>query len=197
MRAAISLADRDGLGAVSIRRVAADLEVRPMSLYTHVASKDDLLCLMAEEVVAEVIVPPPLPPGWRPALTAIATHSHETFKRHPWLPAITRHRPNLGQNAVRHAEQLLGALSELRVEPTKAWQILYTVNDLTLGHALRIAHAPSDENPENYPPFDSGEFPLLQAALKRPASPRDDSTFHAGLELLLDGIQLRHTTASQ
>jgi AcrR family transcriptional regulator len=190
VRAAVSLADREGLDAVSIRRVAGELNTRPMTLYTYVASKEDLLRLMGEEVVAEVIVPPPLPNGWRAAITAIAVRSHETFKRHPWLPVVAAHRPHLGFNALRHAEQLLAALAELDLPRGDAWHILYALNDLTLGHALRITHA--SENGDSYPRFDPEQFPHLAAALRRPPRRRDDSTFRAALELLLSGIEQRH-----
>jgi AcrR family transcriptional regulator len=189
--AAIALADGDGLGSVSIRKVAANLGVRPMSLYTYIASKDDLLRLMADEVVAEVVVPGALPSGWREALTLIAHRSHQTFLAHPWLLGIAGHRPHLGQSAVRHAEQLLAAVAELEVEPEEAWQILYTVNDYTLGHALRITHADTD-SADNFPAFETADFPTLARAVRRPVNQRSESTFKAGLDLLLDGIGLRY-----
>jgi AcrR family transcriptional regulator len=188
--AAIGLADDHGLEAVSIRGIAAALGARPMSLYTHITGKEELLQLMGEEIVAEVILPPPLPDGWRAALTAIATCSHRTFLAHPWLPSLAAHRPHLGANALRHAEQLLGALDELDLEPQQAWQILYAINDLTLGHAIRISHA--NEDGDSYPRFPVDQFPHLPAALSSPPLRRDDATFKAGLDLLLAGIAERY-----
>ena len=70
--AAVAIADREGLAAVSIRRVAAELGIRPMSIYTHVASKDDLVDLMLDQVIAEALVPEPLPEDWREALRQLA-----------------------------------------------------------------------------------------------------------------------------
>src|SRR3954449_4175411 len=86
--AALALADAEGLDAVSIRRVAAALGARPMSLYTHIAAKDDLVDLMADAVVGEVLVEDP-PAGWRAALGAMAERSWRTFVAHPWLLAAS------------------------------------------------------------------------------------------------------------
>src|SRR6188472_3619062 len=84
VRAAIAIADAEGLDAVSIRRVAAVLDARPMSLYTHVASKDDLVDLMVDEAIADVLLPEPLPTDWREAMRAIAAQSYRAFRAHPW-----------------------------------------------------------------------------------------------------------------
>jgi AcrR family transcriptional regulator len=189
--AAIMIGDSDGLEAVSIRRVAAELGARPMSLYTYIASKDDLLALMANEIVAEVIVPGQLPGDWREALRAIARRSHATFVAHPWVLAISGRRPHLGHNALRHADQLLAAVAPLRLEPKTVWNVLYVVNDYTLGHALRVASAPRDGQ-ESYPEFDPAAFPHLAQALETEGPERGEPTFEAGLEALLDGIERRY-----
>ena len=61
VEAAIRIADDEGLDAVSMRRIAAELDARPMSLYDHIGSKEGLLSLMADEVVKECLVEPPSP----------------------------------------------------------------------------------------------------------------------------------------
>jgi hypothetical protein len=111
--AAVALADREGLAAVSIRRVAAELAVRPMSIYTFIRSKDELLDLMAEAVVSEVLVKHTLPNDWRAAVETMAIQSHDVFIAHPWLAAVSQQRPDLGANALHHAEQLLAAIAPL------------------------------------------------------------------------------------
>ena len=188
--AAIALADREGLAAVSIRRIAAEVGMRPMSLYTYIASKQELLELMAEAVVGEVLVEQSLPDGWRAAVETIAMRSHRCFVAHPWLAAISQQRADLGTSALHHAEQLLAAISPLPLRPGEAWEILYLLNDYTLGHALRIAHAPPPEA-GRYPPFDPERFPLL-AATVHGARRRDDQSFLAGLRRILDGIEATH-----
>ena len=77
VQAALDIADAAGLEAVSIRRVAAALDVRPMALYSHIASKDDLVALMLHEVSGRLIVPEPLPGDWRAALRLIARRAYD------------------------------------------------------------------------------------------------------------------------
>src|SRR5689334_12005507 len=114
---AIALADVDGLDAVSIRRVAAILDVRPMSLYTHIASKDELFALMANELIGTVIVDGPLPEDWREALSLIAHKTFRMFASHPWLLALLARRPRHGPNAAAQAKQLARAVESLRLAP--------------------------------------------------------------------------------
>ena len=192
--AAVALADRDGLAAVSIRRVAAKLAVRPMSIYTYITSKDELLDLMAEAVVSEVLVTQPLPSDWRTAVETIAVQSHQVFVAHPWLAAVSHQRPSLGANALHHAEQLLAAIAPLDLPAEEAWEILFLVNDYTLGHALRVAHAPP-ATAGSYPPFDPQEFPLLATTIHSTRR-RSDDTFLAGLRRILDAIADRRPSAS-
>ncbi len=82
---AVSLADREGLGAVSIRRIAGELGARPMSIYSFAAieTKDELFDLMIDEVSADLLLPT-LPQNWREAVLAIALRLRLVLLRHPW-----------------------------------------------------------------------------------------------------------------
>ena len=140
--AAIQIADAEGLDAVSIRRVAAALGARPMSLYDHFDSKDDLLASMANEVVAGVLIESPLPAGWREALTKIARRLYGTLVGHPWLVFVLPKRRRFGPNDSKQAEQLALALSSVKLEPAEVWTLVGTLNDYVLGHSLRVALAP-------------------------------------------------------
>jgi AcrR family transcriptional regulator len=188
--AALQLADAEGLDAVSIRRVAAALGARPMSLYTHIAAKDDLVDLMADAVVGEVLVDDP-PAAWRDALRTMAERSWRTFVAHPWLLAASARRRPLGPNALRHAEQLAAAVAPLDLPPRDAWAILEIVNDYTLGHALRVAHDARDGAVPPFPEIDPEAFPHLVKALGSGAVQPREATFAAGLEAVLDGIERR------
>src|ERR1700761_4182993 len=84
--AAIKVADAEGLGALSMRRVAAELGAAPMSLYRHVADKDDLVLQMMNAVFARSRRPDP-PDGWRPGLELAARTLWAMFREHPWLGA--------------------------------------------------------------------------------------------------------------
>lgn len=184
---AVQLADREGLEAVSIRRVAGEIGLRPMSLYSYIASKQELLGQMAEAIVAEVLVEEPLPADWRQAVELVALRSHRTFVRHPWVLAISEGRAQLGPSGLRHAEQLLTAIEPLGLNAKKRWRALFLINDYTLGHALRAAQAPA--GPAVYPEVDRDRFPRLADALKRPGPARDEETFRRGLRLLLDALE--------
>lgn len=114
LRTAITIADAEGLGAVSMRRLAAELGAGPMSLYRHVTGKDELVTQMADEVFGEVELPVPGPEGWRAKLELIAHRQWELSRRHLWLPrAVSFTRPLLVPNMMAHTEWTLRALDEL------------------------------------------------------------------------------------
>jgi hypothetical protein len=162
-----------------------------------VLARERLLALMADEIVAEVLAPAAeneAAGGWRERLRAIALRSHAAFVAHPWVLEISGRRPHLGHNAVAHAEQLLAAVEPLGLDDAGAWSVLYVVNDYTLGHALRVAHG-AREPAQSYPEFDPEAHPRLAAALARgrtAGSARDDISFEAGLDTVLDGIERRY-----
>src|SRR5580692_9951157 len=81
--AALAIADAEGFQAVSMRRVALELDVGTMSLYYYVRTKDDLIAVMDDALMGEALLPS-LPRDWRRAITEIATRTHAVFLRHPW-----------------------------------------------------------------------------------------------------------------
>ncbi|MCF3177761.1 TetR/AcrR family transcriptional regulator C-terminal domain-containing protein [Streptomyces sioyaensis] len=96
VRAAVRVADAEGLRALSMRRVAAEFGVSSMALYRHVAGKDELVLLMAEAAFAGIELPEPAPDGWRARMEAGARLQWELYRRHPWLAqylSITRPQP--------------------------------------------------------------------------------------------------------
>jgi AcrR family transcriptional regulator len=186
VEAAIGIADSSGLDAVSIRRLAAELGVRPMSLYTHIASKDDLLELMVNAAIAGVLVPEPLPESWREALGEIARRSHAAFLAHPWILEAYSRRPHVGPNALRHAEQSAAAVADLGLDPHDAEAVLGIVDDYAIGHALRAIHL-RDGIPE-LPEIDPGEFPQLARLSEAMSEPGDEQSFEIGLDAVLDGV---------
>jgi AcrR family transcriptional regulator len=193
---AIAIADVDGLDAVSIRRVAAILEVRPMSLYTHIVSKDELLALMANELVGSVIIEDPLPADWREALTLIARRQFRMFSSHPWLLSLFARRPRHGPNAARQAKQLTRAVESLRLRPEDVWRLLGIVNDYVLGNAMRIATAGTAKDlVENLSAEDKAALPETGALSRVEATRLDDEGFELGLQTVLDGVERRFVTS--
>jgi len=190
--AAIALADVDGLDAVSIRRVAAVLEVRPMSLYTHIVSKEELFALMANELVGTLIVEPPLPEDWREALSLTARSYFNMFVAHPWLLALFTRRPRPGPNAARQAKQLARAVEGLRLPPDDVWRLLGIVNDYVLGNALRIATTGSARDlVDGLSAEDRAELPEVAALARVEQARLADEGFELGLQVVLDGVERR------
>jgi AcrR family transcriptional regulator len=204
--AAIEIADADGLEAVSIRRIATRLEARPMSLYSHIAHKDDLVDLMLDEVMQEALLPGEVPADWREALRQIAQATRTTALAHPWMIHSAFRKPRLGPHFLRHIDQSLAAVSTLPLPFDRKRAVLLAIDTYTLGFARwevvspaaegkacagREADAPSKEEIDAYlrEQAASGEYPHLAAIAEsdltlgvKPVS------FEAGLEWLLAGI---------
>jgi AcrR family transcriptional regulator len=110
VRAAIAVADAEGMAEMSMRRVAGELGVATMSLYRHVAGKDDLVLAMIDAALGEDRLPDRPPTGWRPRLELLARLEWTVFRRHPWLgPSMSLTRPQLTVNGLRMTEYLLRA----------------------------------------------------------------------------------------
>jgi AcrR family transcriptional regulator len=208
VEAALRIADAEGLDAVSIRRVAAELGARTMSLYGHIDSKDDLLVLMTEKVLDELLIEDELPADWRAAIAVIARREREVALGHPWLVDLANHRSSvmIGPNGLRHLDQSVAALAPLKLEPRDAWRIIAAIDDYMLGYVTREVRerelprrhgVTADELRAFTQPYlqeliDDGEFvnvtPLLTDGV-----PAADDSFEYGLTLILDGIERRHT----
>jgi AcrR family transcriptional regulator len=111
--AAIELADAEGLAAVTMRRLARSLGVAPMSLYTYVPGKAELLDLMLDSVYARMSRPDLAGLGWRERVTAVATENRDLFRRHPWAATVSTSRPPLGPGQLAKYEHELTAFAGL------------------------------------------------------------------------------------
>jgi AcrR family transcriptional regulator len=201
--AAVAIADTEGLEAASIRRVAGELGARPMSLYTYIDTKEDLLTLMSDRVKGEVLFGADMPGGWRNALAAIAGRTRAVILRHPWLTCHSAHNADVGPNGLRHVEECLAAITDLGLSPLDAAEVLFAVDRYVMGHVSfevpdRIA---GPERAAARPYLESllatGEFPrLAQLAAAgmalmtehSRAEPQYEQQFERGLNWLLDGI---------
>ncbi|MEV5746775.1 TetR/AcrR family transcriptional regulator C-terminal domain-containing protein [Actinoallomurus sp. NPDC052308] len=194
--AAIAIADAEGLDAVSIRRIASELGVRAMSLYTHIDAKEDLLDLMHDEVAAEVLIEGELPADWREALQRIADRERETGLRHPWLFQLVGRSPRVGPNGLMHAEQVFAAASRLTDDPREMLAIVTAIDHYMLGYTLRAHHSPEgetralggiEEQPYVRSLLADGRFPHLKPVLDAGIHAQED--FQQGLTWILDGIE--------
>lgn len=210
--AAMRLVDEEGVGALSMRRIAQALGVGTMTLYHYVRTKDELLELIDDAMMAELVVPDEEFPAddWRAALTAIAERSRETHRRHPWvLMALGPLGNRIGPNAMRHFEQSLAAVATTGLEPDDRLDIVSLVDEYVFGYGIRVAHEQDMRGEgvvqeiERYveEQLHSGHFPHLKALFPPGVDraevwrrfeelERDETRFRRGLDRLLDGIAL-------
>lgn len=197
---AIKIADAERLDAVSIRRIASELGVRAMSLYTHIDAKEDLLDLMYDEVAQEVLIKGELPDDWREAMLQIARREREVGVKHPWMFELARRAPRVGPNGLRHAEQSLAAAARLTDDLESMLAIVTTIDHYMLGYTLReqnahdvgengLQRAQASLLEQEYVRklLETGEFPHLKPLFEAGVHGREN--FEQGLNWLLDGIE--------
>ena len=134
VQAAISLADAEGLAALSMRRVAETLQLSAMSLYTYVPSKAELIDLMLDRAHGELADELPAT-GWRDAVTAVAEDLWQLYHRHPWLLQVTVGRPPLGPNTFAKYERELTALDGLGLTDLELDAVVSLVTGFVRGTA--------------------------------------------------------------
>lgn len=206
--AAIRIADEEGFDAVSMRRIAADLGAGTMTLYHYVRTKDELLTLVTDTLMAELVVPAgEMPSGWREAMTAIAHRSREMLRRHPWVLDIADD-PNLGPNSVRHFDQSLQAVASLDVSLEDKLDVMTVVDEYVFGYCLHERTNFHDETEEVASPqlvdyvnelAATGDYPHVSALLAEhgvdsawsqiSASAFDPQRFDRNLARILDGFE--------
>ncbi|MCF3118365.1 TetR/AcrR family transcriptional regulator C-terminal domain-containing protein [Streptomyces arenae] len=200
VRAAIQLADVDGLDAVSLRKVATALDVRPMRLYGYIASKEELLDLMVDAAYAEIR---PAGDGWREALRSLAEATRHAAHEHEWLADLLGGRPQLGPHALASGEAVVAALGDLDVDDVMP--VVAAVNAYANGAVRReIAERRAERatgmdekrwqaslGPYLQRTFATGRFPALATVVHDAAHLNADETFRIGLDFLLEGIEAR------
>lgn len=192
LAAAIRLADAEGLDAVSIRRVAAELDARAMSLYDHFASKDELLASMTDLAVGEMLAPQPLPGAWREAVAASARKMYAAFAARPWLISAFAKRPSPGPNSVELAKQQARAVAALPLEQSDVWNVQGIVNDYVVGYAFRIGATPNPEDMKAaIAASDVVELPELATLPDSLRTRSASERFELGLQTVFDGIERR------
>lgn len=205
VRAAMQIADTEGMAALSMRRVATDLDVATMSLYRYVHSKDDLIVFMIDEAIGQEPFPENPPAGWRARLELAARLQWTTFRRHRWLaPAMSLTRPQLAPSALAYTEWVLRALDGLGLDPSAmihAHVMLFSyVRGLATSfeaeaEAERDTGMTSDEWMETQEAAldaisGSGSFATVLRIVKEPDLDLDlDTLFEFGLIRMLDGME--------
>jgi AcrR family transcriptional regulator len=202
----VEIADREGLAALSMRRVAAELGVSTMSLYRHVASKEELVLQMANGIFAQTRWPRTPPDGWRPRLEVLARLEWEHYRSHPWLAAaISFSRPQTIPSGMAHTEWALQALEGLRLSAAELLSAALTIIGYVRGAAVSLEAEAQAEQETGLSAaqhlaaqqaqfeqlFAGGAYPALERVSREPsldASP--DRLFEFGLARLLDGLEV-------
>jgi len=211
--AAIAIADDEGPEAVSMRRIARELDVGTMSLYWYVSSKEELHRLMLERVQVEALAPEPSG-DWRADLRGYAGIMRAALLRHPWAIDFLGTGPPAGPNDARNAERLIETLDGLGLDIVTALRVLTTFGTYVVGAALReiqeirwgeslaetTAGMTEGEIDESIAEFgrrirESGQYPHLVRILESGVDPDSpltrDERFEFGVDCMLDGIAAR------
>ncbi|MGH3730735.1 MAG: TetR/AcrR family transcriptional regulator [Micromonosporaceae bacterium] len=213
--AAIQVADAEGLAALSMRRLADELPVAPMSLYTYVPTKAELVDLMVDTVLGEATPPENEGGGWRERLTTVAHQNWALYHRHPWLLQVSTHRPVLGPNLIAKYDAELRAVDGIGLSDVEMDQVISLVTGYVQGAARASVEAAEIQSRsgitddawwEAYAPllekaYDAQRYPVAARvgaaageAYQAPSIP--EHNFRFGLHRILDGIEaLVHTRA--
>jgi AcrR family transcriptional regulator len=188
--AALALIDAEGLEAVSIRRLAAELGVSGPSLYNHFATKDELLDAVVDAVVGEVDASMFGRCDWRTALRDWARSYRAALAAHPNIVPALAQGPGRRPNALRLADAVFGGLVEAGWPRAQATRIGALMRYFVTGSALGSFAGGFPDDARVY----TGEYPHLNEAhlLAEHQQEIDEGAFETGLEALLDGLALRH-----
>jgi AcrR family transcriptional regulator len=198
LRAAVEVADGGGLSSLTIRSLARELDVQPMSVYHHVASKEAILDGIVDLVFAEI----ELPAGsghWRAEMAARAASARAALRRHPWAIVLMESRTTPGPATLRHHDAVLGSLRAGGFPVRLAGHAYAVLDSFLYGFAQQEASLPF-EGPEDVgeragsflQQFDTDQYPhLTEMAVEVVMQPGYDfgDEFDFGLELVLDGLE--------
>jgi len=141
VEAAVAVADIEGLQAISVRRIAQELGVSPMSIYTYVPSKAELVGLMFDRVLGETATQEPEADDWREALTFVACERWRLTERHPWMLDLALHRPPLGPNLVARHEVALRILDATGLDDLTKDLVIDVLHNFLVGALLEAREA--------------------------------------------------------
>jgi AcrR family transcriptional regulator len=199
--AAVTLADREGLEAVSLRRVATALRSGTASFYRVLDGREALLDHMVDAVLGQHI-PPEASGKWRADLAAVARNRRAMLCAHPWLGAELAGRPAIGPNALIHHERALAGAAGYADDPTAASSAVETVLAYVLGAAAReLAETQTQRRsgltheqwrttvaPYLQQALNSGTYPHLARMVHQATDLNADERFERGLACILAGL---------
>ena len=195
LRRAIEQADRSGIESLSMRRLAGSLGVEAMSLYNHVANKDEICDGMVDLVVSEIDVPTGAA-DWKAAMRRRAISAHEVLRRHPWASSLIISRVNIGPAMLRYVDATIGCLVEAGFSYEMADHAWNAIDNHIYGFTLQELNFPLE--PEEYataasqflPLIPAETHPYMRALAELVIAGRHYGVqdFGFGLDLILDGL---------
>jgi AcrR family transcriptional regulator len=212
LHAAVELADRDGIGALTMRNLAQELGVEAMSLYHHVRNKEAVLDGAVEVVVEELLTvadatsTPPADEDWRAALRGRILAARTVLFRHPWAPAVIETRASMIPSVVRWFESVLAIMRAGGLSYDLAHHGLHALGSRALGFTQELFAPPEGEDDGSLDALAqlADEVPHLIAMVAETAHDDPDATlgwcddqaeFEFGLDLLLDGLERRRAAS--
>ena len=196
--AAVRLADGDGIESLSMRKLAQQLGVDPMSLYNHVRDKEDLLDGIVDVVVSE-IEPAAAGPDWRSSLRQIILAARRTLLLHPWAARVIESRPDPSPSTLRHMERVMEIIRGAGFSLDLAHHALHVLGSRVLGFRQDLFDDSDDARRDP----DAAAMLARQLAVSHPRLGElaaavthegglggcdDDVEFEFGLDLILDGL---------
>jgi AcrR family transcriptional regulator len=197
MELAVEIADREGIEAVTMRRLARELKVEAASLYHHVRGKDEILDSMVDSVAAEIEIPTNTA-GWRDSIRQRAQNTRTVLRRHPWAVSLMASRNTPGPATLALLEAGIRAFREGGFSVPEAAHAVSAVDSYVHGFALQEANLPFRDETELaamtgaiMEQFPASDYPhLFELTIKHVLQPgyAYSNEFDSGLEIILDGI---------
>jgi AcrR family transcriptional regulator len=204
MRAAVALADKGGIESLTMRRLGQELRVEAMSLYNHVANKEDIVDGIVDLVFGEIDVPSD-GAGWKTAMRQRAISARDVLLRHPWATSLMQSRTKPGPATLRHNDSVLGSLRAAGFTVEMAAHAFSVMDGYIYGFALQQMNLPSHSSEEATQlaegilrQLPANEYPHLAEMITEHAmNPGYDyaDEFEFGLDLILDGLERVRETA--
>lgn len=200
LAAAVALADREGIEALSMRKLGREVGVEAMSLYNHVKNKDDLLDGIVEQVATELETPT-MGGDWKLAMRRRAIKAHEVLMRHPWATMLIVSRANVGPAMLAYVDGTLGCLRAAGFSWAMSDYVWNAIDGYVYGFTLQRLSFPFE--PEEYPivaeqylpMLPEAEYPYLYGMTKQVIERKHDGIqkLELALDVLLDGFEKKLT----
>jgi AcrR family transcriptional regulator len=203
LRAAIELADKDGIESLTMRRLGQQLGVEAMSLYKHVANKDDILDGITELVVSEIDLPP-TDVEWKAAMRQRALSTRAVLTRHPWATRVMESRTNPGPATLRYYDSVIGSLRTAGFPIALAAHAFSVLDSYIFGFVVQQTSLPfetseelADVTADILRQMPADQFPhLTEMAIEHIMQPgyAHADEFEFGLGLILDALERARDT---